>query len=123
MIRTTTPQQRTGRIGEWLCAMFLRLKGYTVLARNWTCRYGELDIVARRHRTLVFVEVKTRRTPYILHTDLVSPAQRQRIIRTSGIFLSRYPQFYDFFIRFDVIVLAGLYPKHIRNVWQESMLT
>ncbi|MBC6444852.1 MAG: YraN family protein [Alphaproteobacteria bacterium GM202ARS2] len=116
-----TPNKRIGILGEHLCALFLRLKGYTVLARNWTCRYGELDIVAKRRSTLVFVEVKTRRSSHILRTDIISPAQKQRIIHTSQLFLSRYPQFRTFFIRFDVIVLTGLYPTHIRNIWQESM--
>lgn len=50
-----------GRRGEEAAVRLLLAKGYTILARNWRIRSGELDIVARDGRTLVFVEVKTRR--------------------------------------------------------------
>ena len=50
-----------GRRGEEAAVRLLLAKGYTILARNWRVRSGELDIVARDGRTLVFVEVKTRR--------------------------------------------------------------
>jgi putative endonuclease len=49
-----------GRWGEDLAAQHLQASGYEVLARNWRCRQGELDIVARARGLLVFVEVKTR---------------------------------------------------------------
>jgi putative endonuclease len=51
-----------GRFGEQVAADHLEAKGLQVLARNWRCRDGELDIVAQDGRTLVFVEVKTRST-------------------------------------------------------------
>ena len=49
-----------GRRGEELAARFLEDAGYRVVERNWRCRQGEIDIVARSGDTLVFVEVKTR---------------------------------------------------------------
>ncbi|CAG0930904.1 partial hypothetical protein, partial [Planctomycetaceae bacterium] len=49
-----------GKQGEDEAAAFLEGKGYAVLERNYRCRYGEIDIVARDGRTVVFVEVKTR---------------------------------------------------------------
>ena len=52
-----------GRIGEERAAVYLTHKGYSVLARNWRIRAGELDIVARDGQWLVFVEVRTRRAP------------------------------------------------------------
>lgn len=54
-------RQVLGRYGEDAAAQFLRDEGYTVLARNWRCRVGEIDIVARDGDTLVVCEVKTRR--------------------------------------------------------------
>src|SRR5690625_7247556 len=58
---TWTPAQ-LGAFGERLAVQHLSAAGWTVLERNWRCRYGELDIVALdpRGRALVFVEVKTR---------------------------------------------------------------
>ncbi|MET4638535.1 YraN family protein [Mycetocola sp. 2940] len=51
-----------GRRGEDLAARFLEDAGYRIVARNWRCRQGEIDIIARNTDTLVFVEVKTRST-------------------------------------------------------------
>jgi len=55
----TTRQQR-GQNAEALAANFLRERGYSIIATNWHCRYGEIDIVARQGETIVFVEVRAR---------------------------------------------------------------
>lgn len=49
-----------GRRAEWLAALLLSLKGYRILARNYVVRGGEIDLVARRGSTVIFVEVKAR---------------------------------------------------------------
>lgn len=54
--------QKLGRRGERIARQYLENKGYSVLASNYYCRYGELDIVARDRESLVFVEVKCRRS-------------------------------------------------------------
>ena len=51
-----------GRAGERAAADYLRGRGFSVVDRNWTCRAGELDLVARRGNLVVFCEVKTRST-------------------------------------------------------------
>jgi len=51
---------RLGRVGELVAAEYLRKSGFVLLERNWSCRAGEIDIVAREGLELVFVEVKTR---------------------------------------------------------------
>lgn len=56
----TTRRQRLGKWGEDMAAQCLVAQGYEIVARNWRCPAGELDIVARHHGELVFVEVKTR---------------------------------------------------------------
>jgi putative endonuclease len=53
-------KDRLGRDGESLAARWLEEQGYAVLQRNWRCAAGELDVIARRGRITVFVEVKTR---------------------------------------------------------------
>jgi len=55
-----TPRGRLGRRGENIAAAFLARAGYDIIERNWRCARGEIDIIARRGRDLVFVEVKTR---------------------------------------------------------------
>jgi putative endonuclease len=57
---TQARKQAIGRYGERVAAAHLRDAGMTVLATNWTCKYGEVDIVAREGGTLVICEVKTR---------------------------------------------------------------
>ena len=52
----------TGSRGEELAAGFLRRKKYTIVQRNYRCCHGEIDIIARRKKILVFIEVKTRRS-------------------------------------------------------------
>lgn len=54
-------RQKLGRWGEQLAAERLQSQGYVILARNWRCRRGEIDLVAQAGGVLVFVEVKTRR--------------------------------------------------------------
>lgn len=51
-----------GKAGEDLAASYLAANGYNILVRNWRCSQGELDIVARQGETLVFIEVKARRS-------------------------------------------------------------
>ncbi len=52
--------QQTGKYGEQLAAQYLESQGYTILATNWRCKQGEIDIIAQLNERLVFVEVRTR---------------------------------------------------------------
>lgn len=88
---------------EWYLA-----RGYEVLDRNWRCREGELDLVLRRARTVVFCEVKTRTSDaFGVPAEAVTHAKRQRIRRLAARWLDDAP-FRASGIRFDVAaVLAG----------------
>ena len=73
-----------GRRGEEAAVRLLLAKGYTLLARNWRVKSGELDIVARDGATLVFVEVKTLRREGIFRPgDNLSPRQMRRNFRAA----------------------------------------
>ncbi|MFZ2529906.1 MAG: YraN family protein [Rhodococcus sp. (in: high G+C Gram-positive bacteria)] len=81
--------QQLGALGEDLAAEFLASIGMTVLERNWRCRYGELDLIARDGAVLVFVEVKTRTgLGYGSPAEAVTPAKADRIRRLAGLWLS-----------------------------------
>lgn len=81
--------QQLGAFGEDLAAEFLASIGMTVLERNWRCRYGELDLIARDGAVLVFVEVKTRTgLGYGSPAEAVTPAKADRIRRLAGLWLS-----------------------------------
>lgn len=60
-LRVSQARHRLGALGERLAALHLEAKGYRILARNYRCRLGEIDIVAERDGCLTFVEVRTRR--------------------------------------------------------------
>jgi len=78
-----------GSAGERAAERFLRTRGYRILARNFRTRYGEIDLVARDGRTVVFVEVKTRRgTGYGMPEEAVTAAKRRHLILAARIYLS-----------------------------------
>jgi len=72
--------QRRGRFAEWLCLWHLRLRGWRILARDWRCPSGEIDILARRGKVLAVIEVKSRHEIDAAASAL-PPRQRRRIAR------------------------------------------
>ena len=94
-----------GRRGEELAADCLARVGYTILARNWRCPLGELDIVARDGETLVFVEVRTRRSArFGSPEESVGFSKRQKLSRLAAFYLHRHGLF-DVPARFDVVAV------------------
>ena len=78
------PAQRTGRAGEDYTAGWLRRQGYEILARNWRCPWGEMDIVAAKGGTVAFVEVKSRRPGSMTSPlEAVDAAKRRRLVKTA----------------------------------------
>ena len=94
-----------GDRGENRAARYLREQGYKILLRNFRCPLGEIDIIARDGRTLVFVEVKTRTADDPLPEDQVNAAKQHQITKAGKYYLSRYgvPQPPS---RFDVIAVV-----------------
>ncbi len=91
-----------GRRGERRAAWFYRLRGYRIVARNVRFRRGEIDLVVRRGATLVFVEVKARRSlaggeGYAA----VGHAKQLQLVRLAGEYLASHPHGGE--IRYDVI--------------------
>lgn len=74
-------QRRTiGQQGEALAATYLQRKGYGIIAANWRCAAGEIDVIAADGPTLVFVEVRTRRSAvHGLAEESVTPAKQRRL--------------------------------------------
>jgi len=73
-----------GRLGERLAAEKLLALGYSILERNFRCRYGEIDLVAEQAQDLVFVEVKTRRgTAYGLPEEAVTTRKQRKIVEVA----------------------------------------
>jgi putative endonuclease len=93
-----------GKSGEDLAAAHLRREGLEVLSRNYRCRGGELDLVARdKDGTVVFVEVKERRTgTHGEGFEAVGPGKRRRLLRAAEHYASRHG-LYEASLRFDVV--------------------
>jgi len=95
-----------GRRGEEVAAGYLKRQGYQILARGDRSKLGELDLVARQGRTIVFVEVKTRQSVEAGHpAEAVSPAKQRRLTRLAITFLKRYGLL-EHPARFDVIAVV-----------------
>ena len=109
--------EKRGRGAETLACWYLRLHGWQILARRVRVPGGEVDIVARRRRTLAFVEVKARATD----EDAAFALDQWRLRRVAVAaerLAPRYMREGDD-IRIDAMfIVPGQWPKHLPNVWQ-----
>src|SRR5262245_61961709 len=111
---------RLGLSAESRAAAFLIAKGFRIVARRWRSPVGEIDIVARRHHLLIFVEVKARER---LDDAAWSVTERQaaRIVAAAEAWLARYPDERIRDIRFDAVLVApGRIPRHIPTAFDAS---
>jgi putative endonuclease len=113
-----------GRFGEEVAAQHLTAAGLEIVERNWRCREGELDIVARDQGDLVFVEVKTRSSlAFGTPAEAISRAKLARLRRLALRWLADHrdlDQFWDA-VRFDVVSVVrdrvrGVEVQHLRGV-------
>lgn len=114
--------QRRGRMAERIAALFLRLKGYGILAQGLKSGRGsgagEVDLVIRRGDLVAFVEVKSRAS-LDQALDSLTSFQRQRIERAASAFLARRPELAGGGVRFDVVLVAPWrLPRHIPDAWR-----
>jgi putative endonuclease len=104
---------KLGVSAEGRAALLLAAKGYRELARRWKSPVGEVDLVVRRGRTLVFVEVKAR--PRIDDAAWsVLTRQKRRIVAAAEAWLAAHPEHAGYDIRFDAVLVApGRLPQHL----------
>ena len=128
-----------GHLGEDLVAQWLQATGWIILHRRFSCRWGEIDIIAEydrgaigelstQHSILAFVEVKTRSSGSwdAGGRSAITPQKQAKICRTAGIFLAQYPEKADYSCRFDVaIVYCQRLLKNLTGVTanQEALAT
>lgn len=111
---------RLGLSAESRAAMLLVAKAYRIMARRWKTPFGEIDIVARRRRTLVFVEVKARDS-IDEALEAVTERSKRRIVAAAELWLAHHPDDANTEIRFDVMVVApGKIPRHIANAFDAT---
>jgi putative endonuclease len=99
-------QQRIGRWGEQAATDYLEKSGYAILARNFRTKHGEIDIIARQDKVLVFVEVKARSSNRYGYPEYsVSPKKRLHLLSAAQEYILSHPEFTTW--RVDVIAVEG----------------
>ena len=102
-----------GNRGERAAARFLRKNGFQILSRQWLTRWGEFDLIAREQETIVFVEVKTRRSARNQHpAEAVDRHKQRRMTQQALVYLKKHRRL-ESRARFDVIAVT--WPEHART--------
>ncbi|HUO55596.1 MAG TPA: YraN family protein [Rhodoblastus sp.] len=110
--------RRFGLRAETLAALWLRLKGFHVLARNFAAAGGEIDIVARRAGLVVFVEVKARPSREAAHVA-IDARKIARISRAVRVWLAAHPLGPDCAFRGDAVLVAPRrLPRHVADAFE-----
>lgn len=111
-----------GSEGEYIVSDYLKGQGYAVLDMNYRRGPGEIDVIARKGGTVVFVEVK-RRTGgrYGRPAEAVTPVKRQRIVRTALLYMQE-KRLMDLSARFDIVELTPGQINHIEAAFDASGL-
>jgi putative endonuclease len=92
-----------GRCGEDMAWEYLRKRGYKILERNYRCRYGEIDLIAKDGETIVFVEVKSRRSAAFGEPEASVGLAKQKKISTVALCYLEEKYLHDQPARFDVV--------------------
>lgn len=109
-----------GHRGETLAAWYLRLKFYRIVERRYKTPVGEIDLVAERFGTTIFVEVKAR-SKAATEAETLEAIKTSRIVRAAQYWLARHPGKAETNFRFDVIFLAPRqWPRHVINAFDAS---
>lgn len=113
--RLTT--RKTGEYWEKKAESFLQSSGLTLLKRNFNCRLGEIDLIMKDGETLVFAEVRYRKSAgFGTGAETVSEQKQSRIIKAALIYLGRNTRYNDAPCRFDV-VSVGNHDGQVRFTW------
>ena len=117
-------KQSLGQFGEEQAARYLRRRFYSIVERNYRCRFGEIDLIAKKGGYIVFVEVKLRKSAdFAAAREFVTAAKQQRIRSTAALWLSQHETGLQ--PRFDVIEIYAprgaegkITLNHIENAFE-----
>ncbi|QSX08714.1 YraN family protein [Alkalibacter rhizosphaerae] len=112
---------KIGKAGEEEACGYLKNKGYTIVAQNFRCRHGEVDIVATQGEDLVFIEVKTRNNRnFGRPCEAVGWKKQRHIQKTAMFYLTKYGSV-EMNVRFDVVEVEKEGIHHIENAFPYQM--
>lgn len=102
----TTQLRDFGDKGESLVAKYLEKEGFTICARNYAKRGGEIDIIAEKDHVRAFIEVKTRTNEYFCLSEVVTRQKQRKIIATAYQYNAAHGWGGDIIHRFDIALLV-----------------
>ena len=113
---------KIGHLCEKWALLALMLKGYLPVGMNVITGRGtgagEIDLIVRRGKTLVFVEVK-KRSDYAKGVDAITIENQMRVVRASAAYLKRHPIYQKWQIRYDAVICRPWkWPTHIKDAWR-----
>jgi putative endonuclease len=112
-----TDINRFGSLAEYIARLYLRIKLYKIVASDFKHPAGQIDIIATKSNTVVFIEVKARKQQAYLNSAL-NYKQLQRIENSAQHFCLKFKRFSNYNKRFDLILISTKRPyiRHIKNI-------
>ena len=117
MTRSREKAEKRGHFAEFIALIYLRLKGYRLLAQRFKSPQGEIDLIMRRKDVTAFIEVKARGSRD-QGVEAVTTTQSRRIAAAARFWMARDKISNQNFCRFDIVVVSPyLLPHHIENAF------
>ena len=116
-----TFKRQLGNAGELAVEKKLIQDGFTILARNFTIRGGEIDLIAKKGDLIAFIEVKTRKSDLFNLSEVITYSKQKKIIFTAKVFITKQ-SYVDKTFRFDVALVHGdtYNVTYIANAFSET---
>ena len=123
MLLSFNQNKPKGFWGEQQVVNWLQKYNYTILTQNYACKFGEIDIIAKKQNVISFIEVKTRVTTYFDLSELITPSKQKKIIATAKRYIALYGKQHQVY-QFDVALVEktsqGLIVNYIANAFYGS---
>ncbi len=111
-------RKEIGFLNEKKAQQIIQEKGYEILDTNFSCPYGEIDIICRDGDCIVFIEVRSKKNPnFGLPEETVTPVKQKKIVKTAQYYLSINNVDFEQ-VRFDVVSILGNKIKHIKSAFE-----
>ena len=102
----TTREQ--GQYTENLACRYLESKGFKLIEKNFNCKMGEIDLIMKENNSLVFVEVRYRKTNnFGSGAESITETKQKKLIKTASLYLQRHAKLNEYPARFDVVSITG----------------
>ena len=116
-------RRNIGNDAEDIASVFITSRGFSVIKRNFTCRFGEIDIIALHNHTLVFIEVRSKNSQMKgSPAESITVFKKRKIFKTAQYFLKCNAQYMDYSCRFDFIGIMDGNINHVRSFISEDEL-